>query len=195
MKTSIAVLKKCLEEIADTSNENSGNGFMAEGGHIRYSGVEVSAFGIGKPGSPGPSDIILRNKIRRITLCNGTDVQNPFSQFGAGFVLLFLGLVGLIAELLTVIGQGHPVQSEPGSIMVPLTLLALFFLAAIGFRILAGVFRVKFFFLIETKKDAHRIFFGESANADEIKEFIWIIKKRFGYAINIPSFSAEPQTE
>ncbi len=161
--------------------------------YIRCLRVEVSASGVREWSSNRISNIIPRDQIRQITLCSGTDVKYPFCQYVLGLALFLIGLLGLAVSLLEVIGQGYLVQSEPGVIMLPLTPLALLFTAGIGFWILAGIFRVRYFFMIETKKGASKISFGKSADVDEIKRFIWKMKMSFGYVIDVPTFPTEAQ--
>jgi hypothetical protein len=165
--------------------------------YIRCLGVEVSASGIRQWSSNRISNIIARDQIRQITLCSGTDVKYPFCQYVLGLALFSIGLLGLAVSLLEVIGRGYivQVQSNPGVIMLPLTPLGLLFIAGIGFWVLASIFSVKYFFMIETQKGAHKISFGKPTDVEEIRRFIWKMKMSFGYVIDIANFPTETQSE
>ena len=178
------------------SENSSENGFSPAGDHIRCLKVEVSAHGICELNGGRVSNVIPRDNIRQITLCSGTDVRYPFGQFAAGLAIFALGLLGLAADFLDAIAiaRGYPVQPDPGVFFLPMNPLAFFLIAGIGFWVLSGVFRVRYFFMIETEKGERRVSFGKPADLNEIKRFIWKMKMRFGYAIDdISAFS--PETE
>ena len=179
-------------------NGNSSERALSAAGindYIRCLRVEVSASGIRQWSSNRTSNIIPRDQIRRITLCSGTDAKYPFFQYVLGLVLFSIGLLGLAVSLLEVIGRGYLVQSEPGVIVLPLTPLALLLTAAIGFWILAAIFRVRYYFMIETKKGTRKIFFGKSTDVDEIRRFIWKVKMSFGYVIDLSTLPPETQLD
>lgn len=177
------------------SGNASANGPLSAGSndHIRCLRVEVSAQGIRERKGDKVSPIIPRDKIRQITFCSGTDVRYPFGQFALGLVVFALGLLGLAANFLEAIAaaRGYSVQSDP-VFFLPMNPAAFFLIAATGFWVLSCVFRVRYFFIIDTEKGARRISFGKSADLNEIRGFIWKMKMRFGYAIDdISAFSPE----
>lgn len=168
-------------------------GFLAAGAkdHVRCFRVEVSGSGICELSGKRIAVNIPRDQIRRINLCSGTDVKYPFFRYSLGLALFSLGVIVLALTFLSAVGRGYPVHSESGAFVLPLVPLALWFIAGIGFWLLAGVFRVRYFFLVETEKSTSKIFFGKAADVDEIKKFIRRVNMRFGYAIDISIPSPE----
>lgn len=161
---------------------------------IRCFRVEVSSSGICEWSGNRISNTIPRDQIRQITLCGGTDVKSPFLRFFLGIILFPFGLIGSALKFLAVAGGGHP-QLESGMFVLPLTPIALWFIAGIGFWLLAGIFRVRYFFQIETEKGPRKIYFGKSAHIDEIRRFIWNAKMSFGYVIDISILSPQIDME
>ena len=177
-----------------SSNNNSSERGSLTGvtnDHIRCFRVEVSGSGICELSGKRIAINVPRDQIRQIKLCSGTDVKYPFFQYSLGLALFSLGLIGLGVTFFSAIGRGYLLRSEAGAFVLPLIPLALWFIAGIGFWFLAGVFRVRYFLLIETKKGTSKIFFGKVADVNEIERFIWRVNMRFGYAIEISIPSLE----
>ena len=161
-------------------------------GRLRCSRVEMSASGIREWRRNRISNIIPRDRIRKITLCNGTDVRYPFGRFALGFALISLNLLNLAVDFLDVMAKGHAVQAGTAFIL-PLAPLVHLSMAAMGFLVLSGVFRVRYFFQIDTDKGISRISFGKSASDSEVRQFIWEVKKRFGYVIDTYTHTIETE--
>ena len=151
---------------------------------LTYSKVEISATEIIKIEAGRPVLTIQREQIRQIELCYDTEANHPFYQYFLGFILLFLGLFGLIVTFLALAGGGGIAPAKPGELVIPLVPVILWVMTGIGFWLLVGIFRARYNLCIETDNGTHRIFFDKTTELMEIRQFISRANQRFGYEID-----------
>jgi hypothetical protein len=152
---------------------------------IRCPTFEISGTAISMLDGDRIVHIVPREEIRHIVLVYDTEVRNPFCRYFLGFVLLLLGLIGLIAVLLASAG-GHPLlQPETGSSELAPIILALWVLMGIGLWLLMGIFRARYQLLIDTANGTRKVPFAKSMDLQQIRQFIRRAHMFFGYEIDI----------
>jgi hypothetical protein len=102
-----------------------------------------------------------------------------------GFVLVFLGFIGLIAVLIASAG-GHPLlQPETGSSELAPIILALWILIGAGLWLLKGIFQARYQLLIDAADGPRKVPFAKSMDLQQIRQFIRRAQMFFGYEIDI----------
>ncbi|MDA8431605.1 MAG: hypothetical protein M0Z60_01430 [Nitrospiraceae bacterium] len=128
---------------------------------------------------------VPRDQIRRLTLLYESEVKNPFCRYFMGFVLFFLGLVGLIAVMLAS-AIGHPLlQPETGSSELAPLLLLLWLLIGVGIWLLSAIFSARYRLLIDASGGQHKVSFAKAMTLLEIRQFIKRAQMFFGYEIDV----------
>lgn len=156
----------------------------ANNNSITFSTVEICPDTIRKIEKDNQVFTVRREEIRQITLCYGTDSDHPFCQYFLGFILLFLGLFGLIVTFLAAAGGGNVTPAAPGRLVIPVLPVILWIMTGIGFRLLLGIFRAQYHLSIDTDTGTHRFFFEKGAGVMEIRQFIRLANFRFDYEID-----------
>lgn len=152
---------------------------------IRCPTLEVSCTAISKLDGDKTVFTVSREQIRHIKLVYDSDVNNPFCHYFMGFVLVFIGLIGLTAILIASAG-GHPLlQPETGSSELTPLILALWILIGAGLWLLKAIFRAQYQLLIDTPKGPHKIAFAKSMDLQQIRQFIRQATMFFGYEVDI----------
>ena len=152
---------------------------------IRCPTLEVSGTAISELEGDKIVLTVPRDTILHLRLLYESEVKNAFCRYFMGFVLFFLGLVGLIAVMLASAG-GHPLlQPETGSSELAPLLMTLWLLIGAGVWLLSSVFRARYRLLIETEGGLHKISFAKSMSLQEIRQFIRRAQMFFGYEIDI----------
>jgi hypothetical protein len=151
---------------------------------IRCPTLEVSGTAISKLDGDKTVFTVSREHIRNITLVYDSDVKNPFCRYFMGFVLFFLGLIGLIAVILASAG-GHPLlQPETGSSELAPLMLTLWLLIGIGLWLLIAIFRAQYQLLIDTTDGVRKVAFAKSMDLQQIRQFLRRAQMFFGYEID-----------
>ncbi len=152
---------------------------------IRCPTFEISGTAISMLDGDKVVRTVPRDKIRHIALVYDSDVTNPFCHYFLGFVLVFLGLIGLIAVLIASAG-GHPLlQPETGSSELAPIILALWILIGAGLWLLKGIFQARYQLLIDAEDGASRVPFARSMDLQQIRQFIRRANMFFGYQIDV----------
>ena len=152
---------------------------------IRCSKVEISETTISEIHRDRIFVTVPREQIRQIKLCYDTSAKNPFCQYFLGFTLFSIGLIGLIVVFYASIGGGSLIQAKSEEFVVPLVPAALWLMVGTGLWLLGGIFRAKYFFLIDTENGIRKFFFENSGDINEIQQFIRRAHLNFGYVIDV----------
>lgn len=164
-----------------------------ESGDIRYSGVRISNSHICRLKDEATVlEKIPREHIKSIKVCFDTPCKNPFCQYFAGFILLFLGAVGMIVLLLASRGGAHEAGMETGNLRLPLLPVLMWVMAGSGLWLLIGVFRARYHLIIQTEDGTRKIFFEKAASRQGIRQFIRKGRLDFGYEIDDSTLDAAP---
>ncbi len=127
---------------------------------------------------------VPRDEIRRVALAHDSRARHPFLQFFAGFILIATGLVFLIAAFLIAEGGVYLIQLKSRTFGIPLLPIGLWSMVGIGLWLIIGVFRGKYNLLIDTREGCRKIFFAESADIREIRDFVGRAVRDLGYTID-----------
>lgn len=161
---------------------------------IRYAQVEISGSNIRGIEKGGALLTIRREEIRRIRLCYGTEAHNPFFQYFVGFILFFLGLLGLAVTFFALAAGGGMAPVKPGEFVIPLVPIALWLMTGIGFWLLLGIFRARYTLCIDTDSAVRGVVFAKTAKAMEIRQFLRRANLKFGYEIDLSLLPQTPGT-
>jgi hypothetical protein len=152
---------------------------------MRCSTVNISLSGISQLDGEAVVTAVPREEIRRITLAHDSRVRHPFLQFFAGFILIATGLVFLIAAFLIAEGGVYLVQLKSRTLGIPLLPIGLWSMVGIGLWLITGVFRGRYNLLIDTRDGCRKIFFAESADIREIRDFVGRAVRELGYDVDM----------
>ena len=151
---------------------------------MAYAEIEISDTAVRKIDDGRVVITIGKERIRQIRICYDTEARNPFCQYFLGFVMLSLGLLGLVVTFFASTGVGGLAASEPGEFVVPLIPVILWVMAGIGFWLLLGIFQARYHLCIDTDRGALRVSFGKAAEVAEIRRFIRMANQKYGYEID-----------
>ncbi len=129
--------------------------------------------------------MIPKEEIQRIKLSHDSRSRRPFLRFLAGFVLMVIGLILLLAEFIIAEGGIVSLQLKSFTFGLPIVPILLWAMVGVGAWLLIGVFRGRYNFLIKTEKGMMKIFFDESADIREIRDLIIRAKDELGYDIDV----------
>ncbi len=152
---------------------------------MRCSTVQILGSGISQIEKDGAALTIPKDEITQITLCYDPKTRHPFLHFLAGFGLVTTGLVFLIAAFILAEGGVYTLQIKSLIFRIPFAPLVLWAMVGIGLWILLGVFRGRYNFLIKTGKGNRKIFFPESTDIREIRQFVERAHRELGYDIDV----------
>ncbi len=152
---------------------------------MRCSTVQISGSGISQIEGNMITVTVPKGEIRKIALSYDPKSRHPFLQFLAGFGLIVTGLVLIIAAFIMAEGGVFPVQIKSFTIRIPLAPIVLWAMVGIGLWLLIGVFRGRYNFLVKTEKGTRKIFFEESADIRDIRQFVMRAMHEFGYDIDV----------
>ncbi len=149
------------------------------------SSVHISQSGISQMEGDAVVATVSRDEIRRVTLTHDSRARRPFLQFFAGFIMIATGLVFLTAAFLIAEGGVYVVQLKSLVFGVPVLPVALWAMVGIGLWLIIGVFRGRYNLLIDTAGGCRKIFFTESADIRDIRDFIGRAVREMGYDIDM----------
>ncbi len=151
---------------------------------MMLSTVHISASGISQLDGDAVVLNVPKEEIRRVTLAHDSRARRPFLQFFAGFILVATGLVFLIAAFLIAEGGVYVVQLKSLVLGVPVLPIGLWSLVGIGLWLIIGVFRGRYNLMIDTERGSRKIFFAESADIRDIRDFVGRAAREMGYTID-----------
>ncbi len=157
----------------------------ANNNSLRCPKIEITGTNISELDGERPVLTIPRGQIRQIKLCYDTRAKNPFCQYFLGFTLLSLGLLGLMVTFFAGLSGGLDVQAEPGSFVIPIVPAALWLMTGVGFWLLMGIFKARYYLMIDREEGMQKFFFDRTADIGEIQTFIRKAKLKFGYTIDV----------
>lgn len=152
---------------------------------IRCSNVEISGTAIRELDCDRILLFVPREQIRQIKLAYDTSVKNPFCQYFLGFTLFALGLIGLIVTFLASLGGGSVTQMESREFGLPVIPISLWLMIGIGLWLLRGILRARYHLIIDTEQGMHKVFFDQSIDITEIRQFVRRAHLNFGYEIDV----------
>jgi hypothetical protein len=147
--------------------------------------VNISASGISQLEGDAVVASVPKEEIRRILLAHDSRSRHPFFRFFAGFILIATGLIFLIAAFLIAEGGVYILQVQSLVFGVPLLTLVLWAMVGAGLWLIIGVFRGRYNLLIDTRGGNRKIFFSESADIREIRDFVARAIQELGYDIDV----------
>ncbi len=127
---------------------------------------------------------VPREKIRQISLSHETLSRHPFFLFFSGFTLLSIGALGIIVSFFASFRGALPISINPDGFNIQLIPLALWVMTAAGLWCLAGVLKAGYYLQIETEEGQSKMFFGETADLQDIQKLIRRANWTFGYQID-----------
>ncbi len=147
--------------------------------------VNISWSGISQLDGDAVVMTVPKEEIRRVTLAHDSRARRPFLQFFAGFILIVTGLVFLIAAFMIAEGGVYLIQLRSRTLGIPLLPIGLWSMVGIGLWLIIGVFRGRYNLLIDTRDGCRKIFFAESADIREIRDFVGRAVRELGYDIDM----------
>ncbi len=147
--------------------------------------VHISISGISQLDGDAVVMTVPKEEIRRVTLVHDSRARRPFLQFFAGFILAATGLVFLIAAFLIAEGGVYVVQLKSVVLGIPVLPIGLWSMVGIGLWLIIGVFRGRYNLLIDTEQGCRKIFFAESADIRDIRDFVGRATRELGYDIDM----------
>jgi hypothetical protein len=151
---------------------------------ITCSGVEFSGTMVREVIGKKVALVIPREQIRQIKLIYDTAAKYPFFQFLTGFILLGLGVLGIIVSFLTSLRGSLPVDVESGSVRLQLIPISLWLMVGVGLWSLIGVFKASYYLAVETENGVKKLSFEKSTDLRDIRLFIRKVNWSFGYDID-----------
>ncbi len=147
--------------------------------------VHISTSGISQLDGDAVVMTVPKAEIRRVTLAHDSRASRPFLQFFAGFILVATGLVFLIAAFLIAEGGVYVVQWKSLVFGAPVLPVGLWSMVGIGLWLIIGVFRGRYNLSIDTQRGCRKIFFAESADIRDIRDFVGRAVRELGYDIDM----------
>ncbi len=152
---------------------------------MRCSTVQISTSGISQLGCDGIATAIPKEEIRCVALSYDPKSRHPFLRFLAGFGLVVAGLILLIADFIIVEVGIFKLQVASHTFTIPVAPIGLWLAVGAGLWLLIGVFRGRFTLSINTGTATRKVFFSESADIREIRDFIGRANRELGYDIDM----------
>jgi hypothetical protein len=152
--------------------------------------VQILGTGISQIENNRVVNMVPKEEILYIKLSHDSRSHRPFLRFLAGFVLMATGMILLLAEFIIAEGRIISLQLKSFTFGLPFIPILLWSMVGVGAWLLIGVFRGRYNFLIETKKGIQKIFFDESTDIREIRDFIIRAKDELGYDIDVTLFDS-----
>jgi hypothetical protein len=146
--------------------------------------VDISTTGISQLEGNRAINTIPREGIVRITLSHDSRSRHPFLRFLVGFVMIATGIVLGIGALLLDLGGIYLVKMESFTFGIPVAPLVIVLLIWAGGWFLAGMLRGRYNLLIHTPGGIRKIFFTESADIRDIRQFLRRARTELGYEID-----------
>jgi hypothetical protein len=147
--------------------------------------VDISTNGISQLDGKKTINTIPREGIVRITLSHDSCSRHPFLRFLVGFVMIAMGIVLGIGAFLLDLGGIYPVETEYVSFGIPVAPLVIVSLIWAGGWLLAGMLRGRYNLLIHTPNGIRKIFFTDSADIRDIRQFLRRAQTELGYEIDV----------
>ncbi len=156
---------------------------------VACSTVEISGSAITQLEGGAVVEAVSKEDIRKVTLCYNSRSRRPFLRFFIGFVLVLFGLIFLTAVFLRAEG-GVVFLSIRRSYVVGIPLFPILFWGMVGegLWLILGVFRGRYALLVKTERGDRKIFFRESTDVIEVREFVRRAVSNFGYEIDTSFF-------
>ncbi len=152
---------------------------------MRCATVQILSSGISQLEGQRTVVTVPREEIRQITLSHEPRSQRPFLRFFAGFMLVVIGLIFIIAAFMMAEGGVFLLQMKSVTFGIPLVPIGLWSMVGAGLWLVMGVFRGKYIFSIQTDGGTRKIFFEERTDIRDIRSFIERAKHEFGYDIDV----------
>ncbi len=149
------------------------------------SGVKISVSGISQLQENGIVATVPREEIISVTLCHDSLSRRPFLRFSSGFILIAVGLVFLTTAFLIAEGGVYQMQLKSVALAVPLVPIVLWAMVGFGLWLILGVFRGRYNLLVVTGAGSRKIFFKQSADIREIRNFIQRATRELSYHIDV----------
>ena len=147
--------------------------------------VDISTSGISQLDGNRAIATIPRERISRIVLCHDSCSRHPFLRFLFGFVMIATGIILGIGAFLLDLGGVYLVKLQSFTFGVPVAPLVIVLLILAGGWLLAGVRRGRYNLMIHTSNGVRKIFFAESADIRDIRQFLGRARTEFGYEIDV----------
>ena len=160
---------------------------------FKCSQIMISADSVSRLRHGKPVETIPKEKIVNLKLCRDTGVRRPFRHFLIGFIMVMTGSIGEFLALVSSLGGRRPAAGvETGNMVIPLAPIVFWVVIGAGFLALAGVFRVKYYLLVETGQGISRLFFEERTGQKEICRFLSRAGTEFGYEFDLSENEKPP---
>jgi hypothetical protein len=155
---------------------------------MRCSTVEISGSAIRQIEGETVIETVPKEDIRAVTLCHDLRSRYPFLRFFTGVVLVFFGLILLADAFLKAEGGVVILHIKSYTLGIPLIPILLWGMVCQGLWLVMGVFRGRFNFLVKTCKGHRKIFFAESTDVGEVRDFVGRAISEYGYEIDASLF-------
>ncbi len=152
---------------------------------MRCSTVQISGAGISQLGGDGIATSVPKEEIRGVKLAYDPRSRHPFLRFLAGFGMVVAGLILIIADFIIVEVGVFRLQVGAHTYAIPVAPIGLWLAVGVGLWLLIGIFRGRYNLSISTGSVTRKIFFAESADIREIRDFIGRANRELGYDIDI----------
>ncbi len=147
--------------------------------------VEISYSGINQLGGDGITTSVPKEEIRGAALSYDPASRYPFLRFLAGFGLVVAGLIMIIADFIIVEVGIFRLQVASHTFTIPVVPIGLWLAVGAGLWLLIGVFRGRYTLSIRTGTAIRKIFFAQSADIRDIRDFIRRANRELGYDIDV----------
>ncbi len=151
---------------------------------MRCSTVQISGSSISQLNGDGIAAAVPKEDIRRAKLAYDPKSRHPFLRFLAGFGLMVAGLILIIADFIIVEVGVFQLRVAAHTFRIPVAPIGLWLAVGAGLWLLIGVFRGRYNLSINTGSGTCKIFFAESADIREIRNFIGRANRELGYDID-----------
>jgi len=158
----------------------------------RGSKVVISGNGITKLAGDTIVAAIPREEIRQIKLEHESCARYPFAQYFLGFILLVLGLIGLLVSFLASIGKTPLAPPDSGGLVLPLLPIFFWLMTGLGLWLVLGILRCRYLLKVITVKGIRKIFFEKSIGPKEIRQMLRKAELSFGYSIDLSILEKKP---
>ncbi len=146
--------------------------------------ITISAEGISQETGAAGTVTIGREAIRSLQLSHAGRSRRPFFRFFAGFLLMAIGTIFLIAAFLMAEGGVVEMHFMALSFSVPVVPLVLWAMVGAGLWLVMGVFRGCYGITVRSDSGTRTFSFPESMALSEILRFIARANRDLGYAID-----------
>jgi hypothetical protein len=144
-----------------------------ENGALEYQGVYVDERMIAEMAGAWPAVRVPRADIISIEVARGSESQRPIVQFLFGVLLLAMGLFP-IPGIIRCLGQGKIVVGHEAILVVWLFL---------GIWVIYDAVKRRTLLLLRTPRGTKKIAFHGAVDAEELEEFLRLVKTAFGYTV------------